>query len=407
MRFPLLLAAVGGGVALAAPSKPLEFTVTSLSVDGGVHAVDTADLDGDGRLDLVAVVVNEKSPERSLAVFWNRAAGFAPKPDLVFPVPEDVCAYDFAPIDVPSREELLEVLPTGVRARSFAERVPAPPRMLVTEPTLFLHASKHALPRLRLFEAAKASGPELMLLPGQSELFVFGREGQDFVRRAALPVEVETQISLPARNEGALEGLPTVSVTAHFPQVTVIDFDGDGLRDIALIDGQRVHGFLQGAEGFSEHSTFEHTFEVRSAAEKTAGVKAGLKLVDADGDGRADAIITKEVSKGITSAKTTVCVLYGTPKGFPAKPDQVIDSDGVTMAGVQRADVTGDGLSDLVVPSVQVGIFSIIRMLTSSSVKVGFQLYPMGAKKRSTRRPRPRVISSSGSISRRTAATTR
>jgi hypothetical protein len=87
------------------------------------------------------------------------------------------------------------------------------------------------------------------------------------------------------------------------------------------------------------------------------------------------------------SAKTTVSVFLATPAGFAEKPDQLIETDGADVAPVQLADITGDGRPDLLVPSLKLGVFSVIRMLTSSSMKVEFHLHPMGDKRRFSPKP--------------------
>src|SRR5260370_33662993 len=76
----LLLAA-----ALAEP-----FRVERLTVEGDVVSVVAADLDGDGKKDLLATYTTGLPPyqKRFLAIFWNRNGVFAPRPDLSLPVSE-------------------------------------------------------------------------------------------------------------------------------------------------------------------------------------------------------------------------------------------------------------------------------------------------------------------------------
>ena len=77
-------------VLLAAAAAAPRFFVQSLAVEGEVASVVTADLDGDGRKDLLAVYRTGVPPyqKRAFAIFWNRAGMFAPRPDLTLAVDE-------------------------------------------------------------------------------------------------------------------------------------------------------------------------------------------------------------------------------------------------------------------------------------------------------------------------------
>lgn len=387
-RVSLSLLLVVSALAHAAP--PAGFAIEHLTVDGHLERVDAADLDGDGKLDLIAVVIkgDGDKAERSLAIFWNQGKPFSATPDLVLPAAADVCAFDLADVDGQKGAELIEVSPAGLRTRSFVGRVASATRPLVTETTLFLRAPTDHLPRFKVVQSLGTRLPKALLVPGPGTLSVYAQADDRFVRRARLVVETKNEISLPRRDgpEHLSPGLPTFSVTTRFPQVRVVDFNGDGRPDLALVADETVRGFVQTEDGFPTEASFEHTFSVRGPKEGS-DASVNMMLADVDGDGRVDALVTKNTSKGISSAKTTVSVFYATPEGFGAKADQIIETDGAAVAQVQLADITGDGQLDLLVPSMKIGLFSIIRILTSSSMKVDFHLHPMGDKKRFAAKP--------------------
>ena len=94
---------------LAAAAAAPRFSVQALAVDGEVASVVAADLDGDGRKDLVAVYKTGIPPyqRRSFAIFWNRNGIFAPRPDLTLAVDEaEACAYDVGVVGAGPAEEL-------------------------------------------------------------------------------------------------------------------------------------------------------------------------------------------------------------------------------------------------------------------------------------------------------------
>src|SRR5260370_28825091 len=179
-----MLVALLCAAAAAAP----HFKVQALAVDGEVASVVAADLDGDGKKDLLAVYTTGLQPyrQRFLAVFWNRAGVFAPRPDLTLPVDEsEACAFDVAGSD------LLVLTPRGVTSRSFPRRVPAPPRELLEQPTLVHQPIDGELPRLRLVQDLAGPDSRELLVPSLRALAIWKRGAAGaFEKRAALEVEL-------------------------------------------------------------------------------------------------------------------------------------------------------------------------------------------------------------------------
>jgi len=397
----VFLASAARADAPAGSGKVPTFSVEQLSVDGRVAGVNAADLDGDGKLDLIAGVLKGSGDKtrRSLAVFWNRGGAFAGKPDLIIPLDADVCAYDLADIDGQPGAELLAITATGVRAHSLATRALGPTINLVSQPTLFLRAPRTELARYHVAQPLGPKGELALLVPGLGTLSIYQRAsvGAPFVKRGQLDVEVEMAIEGGGRGErqSAQHGISELGVTARFPSIDVADLDGDGRPDLLIARDEHVRGYLQAADGsFSNEPSFVHTFAVRPKGtddaepspsadeEHDRNFSIQMRLLDIDGDGRADAVITTTKTAGISSATTTVYLFFGTAKGFADQPDQVIRTEGVNFVGTQIADLTGDGHPDLLIPSFKLSLFAIIRALTAKSAKVKFLLYPFGAAER-------------------------
>ncbi|MBS2032538.1 MAG: VCBS repeat-containing protein [Deltaproteobacteria bacterium] len=393
MRFLVTLVLLGALTPLAHAEDKLQFDVQQLATEGEVRHVEAADLDGDGKLDLVVATVlgEDEKAQRLFAIFWNQGDSFNAKPDLVLPAPADLCVYDLADVDGKPGAELLVVAPNGVRAVSFVGRAPSAPKELLTQPTLFMRAPHEQLARFKLLHPLGANQAPVLLVPGLGSLGVYVRAGDAWTRKSELQIDVEESVDVPPREERdrSLVGLPAFSVSTRFPVLHVVDLNGDGLPDLVMAHEDEVRAFVQNADGtFPPKPTLVHAFNVRGKEKGSDNPpQLHISLMDVDGDGRADAIITKQVNEGITSATTTVFVYLGTPEGFRDKADQVIHSDGASFAGVQLVDLTGDGKPDLVMPSVKIGLFAIVRMLTSKSIKVVWQLYPMGPDRKFAAKP--------------------
>jgi hypothetical protein len=117
-------------------------------------------------------------------------------------------------------------------------------------------------------------------------------------------------------------------------------------------------------------------------------VTASLLVKDIDLDGIVDVVARKVVTRGISSSVSTSSIFYGTQSGgYPDRPDQVIQAEGVPGLDVELVDVNADRYPDLVVPSINTGLWAIIRYLTSKTVKIDIRVYPFSAGHRFTERP--------------------
>jgi hypothetical protein len=376
----------------ARAARPGRFDQRRLAVEGDVLGVLPADLDGDGRLDLLAAYRTGLAPrqKRFLAVFWNQGRSFSARPDQVIPIDDDVtCAFDAADVDGRAGAEILTVTTRGVEARSVQGRHVEAPRALLATPTLFHQPLRGELPRLPLAQPVGEAGTVDLLVPAVGALEIFRRTPGGWARAARLPVTMEARARGSGRGPSRRTGvLGALDVTYTFPAVTVTDANGDGRNDIVATLEDRMAVYLQGPGfTFGDGPALQRDFGARTAAELTdMSSSAAITVTDIDGDKVADLVVRKQVSRGITSAATTSFVYFGRrgpPKDcYPEKPDQVIRNEGASGTEVELFDVTGDGRTDLVVPSVNIGVMAIIRVLTTKTVKVNFQVFPFDPGKR-------------------------
>jgi hypothetical protein len=369
------------------------FDLKKLMVLGDVVVVTAADLDGDGRLDIVAGYTNGVIPnvKRSLAVFWNRDGSFGTAPDLALGLDEvQAFGFDLAEVDGQPGDELLLVTPQGVLSRSFRGRAAAPPVKLVDQPTAFSRPAPGAMPRLRIVQDVSGPGSRELLVPGEHRLGVYRRDGSGTYTRAAdLALDVQAGWSAAdqmRRLDRARTGtVPAFRLSFAHPAIYVGDVDGDGLNDLVATLEDRIAIYRQSPGlGFATAPSVTRDFAVRTPEElKEAGTQASVTVSDVDGDGIADLVVRKLVARGLASVTTTTYVFFGRKGGSYAEvPDQILKGEGATGTDVELFDVTGDGRPDLVVPSVNIGIFAIVKILLNRTLSINFQVFPFEPAKR-------------------------
>jgi hypothetical protein len=360
----------------------MRFRVEPLAVEGDVISVVAADLDGDGKKDLLAAYTTGLPPyqKRFFAIFWNRDGVFAPRPDLTLPVSEDeACAFDVGAVGG-GADELLIVTPRGVLAQSFRGRAAAPPRKLVEQSTLFHQPIPGELPRVNLMNDL---GAAVLLVPALGTLGIWKRNASGFEKAADL--EIDMDVAGSGRRGARSASLGPISVRYEFPALHIADADGDGLKDIIAAQEDRVAVYSQHAGlSFKPQPEFTRDFAVRTAEDhRERSSNASVLVADLDGDGIADLVIRKQVFQGITTATSTSYLFFGHKGGgYDKEPAQILKSEGVGLLQTQLVDLTGDGHPDLVVPSTSFGVFALVRMLTAKTAKVDFQVFPFDAKKR-------------------------
>ena len=374
---------------LVAAAAPGRFRIEPLEVAGDVFAVVPADLDGDGRKDLLAAFTTGVPPyqKRFLAVFWNREGVFAPRPDLVLPVADDeICAFDVGAVEGGRGDSLLFLTPRGVSAVSFPGRVAGPQRTLVEQPTLFHQPIPGELPRVHLVHDIAGRGSHDLLVPGLGLLWIWKRGPAGYAKAAQVEVDMDAGMRGGGRRSARGSGsIPPIGVTYGFPALHLADTDGDGLLDILATQEDRVAIYRQGP-GMTFHPQPDYTrdFGVRSQEEhREKQSNASVLVADLDGDGIADLVVRKQVFEGIASATSSSFVFFGKKGGgYAREPSQVLKSEGVGPLEVQLLDVTGDGHPDLIVPSMSFGVLAFVRVLTTKTVKVVFQVFPFLPKER-------------------------
>jgi hypothetical protein len=369
LALPVALAAL---LATSAARGEDPFAVREVPSPGRTVAAELADLDGDGRADLFAVVFSGVPPRdsREVRVYFQREDGALPDvPDRKLPLPEGSAAYDLVEVSgVPGRALAL-LRRDRVTTLAFPGRELATRDLPTPGPTFATVRDERGLDRLLMAREGLAGR---LLVPGLGELFVL-----DALSGAALRLAVGSRANyfLPLR-PGAQIGENEIEQYADFPRIDVADVDGDGRADLVTSNRFEVRVFRQDAQGVFP-ARADQSLDVGRITEEDMIRGSGLvrlRVDDLDGDARADLLVTYTAG-GVLRSRTRTTLHYNRSGTWNlAAPDLELACE-KCFATYEVADLDGDGRGELVEARIELAILEFVEILLTSSIDLDVKVY--------------------------------
>jgi len=372
------LGVVGPQIARGDAASPFE--IRSIAMDGRSVGAELVDLDGDGRADLLALVIRGMPPneQRELQVRFSDAQGrLAETPDWRAPIPAGAGAFDFGNLDGEPGDELLFLRADRVTVLSLAGGEPRWRDLRTPVATAAPAPDERGLDRLRLLRPELGGAP--LLIPGLGDAAVLGRDGEVF---GVLHVGARANYFLPPR-PGPLIGENEMELFFDVPRLEVADVDGDGRMDIVSAGRHELRIFLQPPDGrFAREPNAVHAFGLLSREDhvrNSGGVRVDAR--DHDGDGRADLLIS-HASGGLLRAVTHTRLYRNRDGAFDlAAPDQEFERSGGIVLD-ELIDLDGDGRPDLLRMFLPLGLLDLARLFVQRSLEVEAEVHTLDAEKR-------------------------
>lgn len=410
------VAVAAAAVAASSPSAAQEAThfgrIAAVPVPRGhgVRAALLADVDGDGRDDLVLSTRRAgRRSARTLRVHLRKGGevAFAAEPDATLDVYEDVVAFAVADVDPEPGAEVVLFTPGTVRAwrtrapeerrferlltADFLFQAPDPKEvfafapavqdvdgdgladLVVPEPGAYRVALQRREKDVVRFEA-----PSVLRVPADGERADARTAGARRVQARA----TRKQISVAVRLGGSDATSDLLAVDESVPAPQLADFDGDGRRDVLAQTPNQLHVWLQ-REGRTFGAAPDASYDLPFAADRSRrlDVSYSAQTADVDGDRRADVVLFAGDREA--DALRTQVLLYtqgrsGTPEsplfGKDGVPAQVLVVAG--FAGAPRLlDVDGDGRPDLTAGSVRLDAFDAVAAAAKGSLDAELYVY--------------------------------
>ncbi len=372
-----------GAVPLVGADDEPRFAVSTLSVADELLDIVDEDLNADGLKDIFIVHRKGLRPEQTrwVSVFWqSREGSFATGADQSWEIDTAATILDTGDVTGDGRKEICYL--TGNEVRYYplgAQAYSDESRSLFAADPLTVYPARNTIPLINFVRDWNDDGRDEVGIFQFSGLAIHTPDSSgQFSSDDKITVELKTGMDRVGNDESD-DDLYTAGLSAQFtfPNIQLVDYDNDGLKDLIAITDERVMVYRQTAEGkFIGQPNADNLFDVLTQQEKLERL-ANVETVvhDLNADGYADAIVTKQTSKGLSNFRGVINVFWGTDSGYAAVPDQAIISEGTASASVFIRDVNGDDRRDLILPSVKISVTSIIRWLLTRNIPVNFNIF--------------------------------
>jgi len=361
------------------------FSAQSLVVEGQKLCVIPTELDGRGWAEIVVVhrtgvypkekrwisVFRTDTSEQYSTVAWQR-----------WEVDQAATTFDVGDVAPFPGKEIFYLTGHGIRyyAQEQDGKFSTTPHDLLSFPTITVFPEPGSLPPGQLFGDWKRNGHNMLLLPQFDSLVFFDRDGSENWRKTDMvTIAPRAFLSSDQVDDGAFRDF-SLQAVFRLPRIFVEDFNGDGLADLLLTEQETVTVYLHQSDGhFTPKPFTTFVFPVRPS-EKEAETSLSFLSTPADvnGDGFVDVILTLTKGTGkFLERKIQILVFMNQQKPdepFSPQPDQRITLDGITP-GIIIQDVNGDGRGDLLLSSIQVGFWNIVKNLISKRVNLDTGIY--------------------------------
>jgi hypothetical protein len=381
----VLFSVLAIGDAASAQTQPA-FDVQSVPIAGRAVAAEIADFDGDGRAELLAIVIRGALPDERRALELRAigdADAVAAEPSWTAPLPPGVAGYDVADVDGEPGVELLLLDREGVHVLARAGAGASWRRLRVAAPpTIAAGTDERGVDRIRL--ARPELGAGRLLVPGLGDAWLLGAQGESIAR---LAVGGRANYLVPPR-PGPEITESEMELYFDLPTLQTADVDGDGRADVAASSRHGLRIFLQRPDGsFASEPDRDLAFRLiglEDQVRNSGSVRS--ELADLDRDGRADLLVS-HAGGGLLRAKNRTRIHRNRDGQFALdRPDLELERTG-GVAADELIDLDGDGRLEWLRIFMPFGPLAIAELFLQRSVDLDVALHRPSAENLFEREP--------------------
>ena len=374
MRNVLVVTLVLLAISVSTPAFALRFDRFECHVTDKVVDVVPFDVNRDGRIDLVVSYRRGFYPsaQARIAVFLQTEAGFAAAPQMDLAIPSDGCMFDVADLDLDGTAELVLYRKWQLQALKLCNGGGNWATLLKKGSGAIFPPYDGELPYEHLVTDWHGDGSVVLALPdyGALHLYQVG-DSMQLTPLESVDVAVRGRISTEGTMPAGMidyrinSGLRTPNMFLS----NVIN----GARDLVLAHREEFWFYRNQGGRFAEKGK-SFFFPILSADERRRENVGLLSVVDdLDGDGHPEVMLNK-FGGSLTSYHSRIQIHRGIDGGFENKAGYVVDFSGYASL-IRFWDLDGDGRKEMAIPSADIGIMQLARMLVNQSVRVAYKVF--------------------------------
>jgi hypothetical protein len=350
----------------------------SIQAPEPVSDIQIGDLNGDGELDLT--VVHRDSIGTMVSAYFRNGDGFGGSPSASFWT--DAAVYDVADVDGDRTKEIVLLDERSVRWIEWNHGTMSMRTIQLKFPA-FVPADGNRLARWRLTIDADGDGLDEFAIPKSDGIVLLKIDSAGVVFSQ----------QLCTRPASTIDDHMPLRWTTEAPEISTLDFNGDGHTDLLTTLGGRLEVFLRALTGTPEENTdhylsilpdlhYQMTYHgLDSDILNLDPEETRLDVRDLDGDGLADVVVSRRSRLDFTNRMSAVGIHFNKKDRIDPVPDQVIAVENLG-ASYATGDWNGDGKIDLAIPRLNVGIEQAARVLLTREAEAAIDVYCLGENNR-------------------------
>jgi len=372
------------------------FSPYPLTIEGRYIDYLVEDINKDGKNDLLffhlCSVGNNVS--RTFSIFYQTQNGFSDIADQKIEIDKEAVVYFVSDVDSSPGKEILFFKSEGLFYYSAnSNQFDLTPKLLIKTDSMFKLPDMFFMENYNFARDLNDDGIDEILIPQFGGFSIYGRNDQ-YIYSLKSELKTPMQTNVISGKE-----LSKYLVSSYIiPNLIVTDYNNDHKKDIVFIQETHIAVFFQTNDlvfsneqsvtlDLSEKLTQayalrirNHNIHQRDRFKDRVGIRS---LEDLNNDGLLDLIIENfSVTESLFNPTKTLKIFFGQPseenpsKGpvFKKLPDNTIVTTGFPGRST-AVDLNGDATKELLVPSVELGLFKIIRIILSGEADVSVYVY--------------------------------
>jgi len=369
------------------------FKVSQIKIPGKFSGYFWQDLDGDGLSDIVVF------KKKQWLIYFQEPSGFGSQPNQRLRFDDSMLVFDFGEIDQRPGKELVYHTKHGMKYYTInGKQIDKTPNQFIDHASIFGIFSEHPdkkVFRWNFIQDYNQDGLDDIIIPMVDRYAIYNR-----TTAGGFNLMTELEGETYSRLYPMRYGRNTLYGGFSTREIMVFDYNRDGRQDIVSVGKKALKIFFQDENrmfpskpGKIAKLPFKTKEGMGGYVERSGKGKEQIRLnnaADLNNDGLLDLVAHKiSLKQSLLNPKSQIRIYMGkedkkspgTGAVYIKTPDQIIISEGTQLSAFTM-DLNGDKRQELIIPTLQLGLLRIVKMLITSSATLDIKFYVMKDQRR-------------------------